>query len=203
MARKTRHIIDHRGTLAGGAVVGLLSLGVILGGCGRPRKTAPDVDPGTLDDMAFQAYLADVPVVTVDEACRAMLILADGEDKTQSWTARRDELVRRGLIRSAWGLRPDHVADRGTVAYMVCEICRIGGGVNRLLLGSWGLGDRRYAYRELVHIGLMPAGTEWQYVTGGQMVALLGKADALMEKKGLYESEAFELEAEPEVGQGP
>jgi hypothetical protein len=202
MVGKTPHTID-RGAAAGATLVGLLALGLMIGGCARPRKTAPSIDPATLDDMAFQGYLADVPVVTADEACRAMLILADGEDKTKSWDQRRAELLRRGLIRSAWGLRPGDVVSRGTVAYMICEICRIRGGVNRLLLGSWGPGDRRYAHRELVHVGLMSAGTEWQHMTGGQMVALLGKADELMEKKGLYESESLELEAQPALDRGP
>jgi hypothetical protein len=174
-----------------------LVLILLTGGCGRPRKTQPPVDPATLDDAAFQAYLADVPVVTVDEACRAMLVLADGHDATKDWSQRSQELLRRGWIRSAWGLRPDYMVDRGTVAYMICKICKIHGGVDRLILGSWGLGDRRYAYRELVYRDLMPPGTEYEVVTGGQMVGLMGKADSLMEKKHLYQTEKFDLGEKP------
>ena len=43
-----------------------------------PRKTEPSVNAATLSDDAFQAYLATLDVVTVDETFRAMLILADG-----------------------------------------------------------------------------------------------------------------------------
>lgn len=179
------------------ATIGL-TLTVLAGGCARPRKAATGVDPDTLDEAGFQAHLADVPVVTVDEACRAILILADGRETTKNWSDRSQELLRRGWIRREWNLKPGNIVDRGTVAYMVCKACRIQGGVNRLILGSWGLGDRRYAYRELVYRDLMSPGTEWQYLTGGQMVALLGKADQLMEKKGLYESEKFDLGERPD-----
>jgi len=187
-----------RSTSLGLVLAGLLVTAAV-GGCSRPRKTSPSVDPSTLDDMAFQAYLADVPLVTVDEACRAMLILADGKDATKDWTERSEELLKRGWIRSGWRLQPDFVADRGTVAYMICRICRIHGGVNRILFGSWGLGDRRYAYRELVYRQIMPEGSEWGGLTGGQMVSLIGKVDRLMESKGLYGTETFDIGEDPSV----
>jgi len=174
-------------------------IGLGSSGCTRPRTTPPPVDTAKLDDAGFQAYLADAPVVTVDEACRAILILADGKDATTNWDERQAELLKRGWIRREWNLSPDHIANRGTVAYMLCEVCRVHGGVNRLLLGSWGPGDRRYAYRELVSREMMPTGTEWGYLTGGQMVSLLGKADALMEKKGLYQSEPINLGEQPKL----
>jgi hypothetical protein len=176
-----------------GLVLGGWVLFGLAGGCAGPRLTQPAVDPATLDDSAFQAYLADLPMITVNEACRAILILADGKDTTKDWSERSQELQKRGWIRSAWNLQPDNKADRGTVAYMICQVCRIVGGVDRLVLGSWGLGDRRYAYRELVYRDLMPDGTEWGYLTGGQMVALMGKADKLMEERHLYPTEKFDL----------
>jgi hypothetical protein len=179
------------------AALPVLALALLVGGCGRPRKTQPSVDPATLDDTAFQAYLADAPVVTVDEACRAMLILADGHDATKDWSQRSQELLRRGWIRSAWGLHPGDMVDRGTVAFMICKVCKVYGGVDQLILGSWGLGDRRYAYRELVYRELMPPGTEFEVVTGGQLVGLMGKADSLMEKKHLYQTEKFDLGEKP------
>lgn len=174
------------------AVIGL-TLMLIASGCSHARRTQMDVDPATLDDMSFHAYLANVPLVTVDEACRAMLILADGEDTSESWEQRRDKLLERGIIRPAWNLNPEHLINRGTVAFMVCKVCRIHGGVNMMLLGNMGIGDRRYAYRELVYRELLPTGSEWAYFTGGELIALLTKADKLMEKKGLYEVETTQV----------
>ncbi len=179
-----------------GCLVGCFTLAFLAPACTHERRTEMDVDPAQLDDMSFHAYLANVPLVTVDEACRAMLILADGEDTSESWEQRRDELLSRGIIRSAWDLDPEHLINRGTVSFMVCKVCRIHGGVNMMLLGNLGIGDRRYAYRELVYRDMLPAGSEWSFFTGGELIALLTRADKLMEKKGLYEVETTRADAE-------
>jgi hypothetical protein len=185
--------------MAVAAVVVSLSIALLLAGCARPRKTQLATDPATLDDMTFQAYLADIPVVTVDEVCRAMLILSDGEDTSENWEQRREVLLQRDLIREAWRLEPNNLADRGTIAFMVCKLCRIKGGVNALLFGSIGLGDRRYAFRELVYRGVIPPGNYWQTMTGAELVSLLGKADEFMEKKGLYETESLDIGSEEDL----
>jgi hypothetical protein len=165
-------------------------------GCTGPRSTPPDIDPNTLDDDGFQAWLGDVPLVTVDEAYRAMLILADGEDTSKSFDERRGKLESRKIARSAWNLEPANVIDTGSVAYMVTKICRISGGVNNYLFGSWGLGDRRYALRELVYLQMIDDSVDYQYLTGSALIALMAKADELMEKKGLYEVEPIDLSDE-------
>lgn len=163
-------------------------------GCAGPRVTAPRVDPATLSDVAFQAYLAEADLVTVDEACRAMLILADGEDTAKAWEERQQRLESRGILRSEWQLEPQNVIDAGSLSYMVCRICRIRGGVNLNTLGRLGLADRRYALRELIYHGLLDDRVDYQYMTGAAVVSVLAKADALMEKRGLYETEMIELD---------
>lgn len=170
-----------------------------VAGCAAPRKTAPPVDPATLSDDGFLHYLAEVPLVTTEEAYRAMLILADGEDTCKTFEERRDRLVQRQIVNPAWDLQPDHVIDRGSVAAMVCKICRLRGGLNRVLFASWGLGDRRYANRELVYRDLLDPGTDYVPIKGGQLVALMTKADALMEERGVYETAPVELGDEAEA----
>jgi hypothetical protein len=162
-------------------------------GCAFPRKTAPAVDPATLSDEAFQAYLAKVDLVTVDEAYRAVLIVADGEDTCKGFEERKAKLESRDLVRTAWNLQPQNVIDVGSVAYMVCKICRIRGGVDMNLIGSTGLGDRRYATRELVYREMLDDSVAYQFMTGARLVGLLAKADALMAKKGLYPSTGVDL----------
>ena len=170
-----------------------LNIGIGLSGCAAPRAVQPEVDPATLSDDGFEAYIAEVPDVTVDEAYRAMLILADGEDGRENFEQREAELQRRGIARAQWNLKPDDVIDTGSVAYMVCQICQIKGGVSARLFGSWGLGDRRYAVRELVYREMMEEGVDYQFMTGSGLYTLLHKADDLMEKKGLYESAGVDL----------
>ena len=176
-----------------------LSLGAVLtlGGCSPgPRMTPPDRDPSKLSDVGFQAYLARSATVTVDEAYRAMLILADGEDTSKSFEERREKLESRGIARAAWKLQPDDIIDAGSVAYMVCRICQIRGGVNACLFGSWGLGDRRYALRELQYREMIDEKVDYEYMSGQILVSLMSKADQLMAKKGLYANQGIDLSDE-------
>jgi hypothetical protein len=167
---------------------------LLTAGCAGPRATQPEMDPATMTDECFQAYIATVDLVTVDEAYRVMLILADGEDASKSFEERREKLESRGIARAAWNLKPENVVDSGSVAYMVCRICEIRGGVNMRVFGQAGLGDRRYALREVMYREMIPEEiVDYQYMTGAAMVALLAKADELMAKKGLYETQHIDL----------
>lgn len=169
------------------------TLVVVLSGCSAPRMEHPEVNAAELGDEGFQHYLAQVDVVTVDEAFRAMLILADGEDGRATFEERKAELESRGIARPQWNLHGDHVIDAGSVAYMVCQVCKIRGGVNMALMGSWGFGDRRYALRELIYRQMLSEMVEYQYMTGSELHNLMRKADNLMMQKGLYESEKIDL----------
>jgi len=161
--------------------------------CTGPRTTKMEVDAKALSDEGFMNYVANAPVVTVDEAYRAMLILADGESGQKTFETRKAELESRGIARAAWNLRADDVVDMGSVAYMACRICRIRGGVNMHAFGSWGIGDRRYALRELIYRELVDETVDYRFVRGSDLFSLVRKADELMEKKGLYESDGVDL----------
>lgn len=176
--------------------VACLGLALVAGGCTAPRTTKMEIDAKTLSDEGFLNYIANVPLVTVDEAYRAMLLLADGEETKETFEERRTELESRGIARAAWRLQPDNVIDMGSVAFMVCRICQIKGGINMHLFASWGLGDRRYALRELIFREMVDEAVEYQYVRGSDLFTLMRKADELMEKKGIYESEGVDLSDE-------
>ncbi len=182
-----------------GAVRIMLVFAIVAGtsaGCAGPRMSTPPTDPDELSDAGFQGYLAEIDLVTTDEAFRAMLILADGEDPSDGFEQRRQALESRGIALAAWNLQPDNVIDAGSVAFMVCRICRISGGIDMHLFGSVGLGERRYALKELIYREMVAGAVDYQYMTGAAMFALMRKADALMEKKGLYESAGVELSDE-------
>lgn len=172
---------------------------LLLAGCANPRHTPPAVDPATLSDDAFTHYLAGAPVVTVDEAYRAMLILADGEDKSKTFAEREQELVSRGIASAAWKLQPDNVIDQGAVAAMVCRVLHLKGGINLIIFGSFGLGDRRYANRELIFREMLPSAPDYMPVRGGTLLALTTKADAYMTEHGLFQAPAIKLGTEHEA----
>ncbi|HKQ50637.1 MAG TPA: hypothetical protein VJZ71_21380 [Phycisphaerae bacterium] len=177
-------------------LLALLGFGALVSGCTAPRQEQPSVNAAELSDEGFQAYVAELNLVTVDEAYRAMLILADGQDGSKDFEERKTKLESRGIARSAWKLEPENVIDSGSVAYMVCKICQIRGGVNMNLFGSWGLGDRRYALRELVYREMIDESVDYQFMTGAILYGLMRDADELMAKKGLYESQGVDLSDE-------
>lgn len=182
----------HRRFLASGTSV-LALVFLAFSGCAGPRTTQPKVNVSELSDEGFQSYLAEVDLVTVDEAFRSILILADGEDTSKTFDERRQKLESRGIVRPQWKLQSDDVVDAGSTAYMICKVCHISGGVDMHLFGSWGLGDRRYALRELIYREMINESVDYQYMTGPAFFALIRKADEVMEKSGLYESKGVDL----------
>jgi hypothetical protein len=148
-----------------------------VAGCSVARRYQPAQDPSTLDGTSFLHYLATVPVVSVEEGCRAMLLAADGAERYGSDEERMAELLRRGVVREVWNLRPGDVLDKGTLAYMAYKTCDLPGGLNMHLLASWGLGDRRFALKEAAAAGIMPYDSAHSPVRGGELVSVLTKMD--------------------------
>jgi hypothetical protein len=184
------------------AVPAILGLALAAGCSMAPRQMKPEVDPATLSDGSFFYYLAELPVVTVDETYRAMLILADGEDSSRTFDERRDKLVQRGIVNPAWDMPGDYVIDRGSVAAMICKVCRIKGGVNMMLFGAAGLGDRRYAARELAYLEMLSEGPDYAPIRGGELIGVITKADAYMAEHKIYEADQLELGTEEEAASG-
>lgn len=175
----------------------LVSLALLAGaglGCGKNLRVEQADQGEQVDvDTLLNEHLQRQPMVTVGEAYRVMLILADGDDQYTSFDQRRTALEERGAIRSEWGLEREEPIDKGSVAYMVCRIIKAPGGINYNLFGRLGVGDRRYALRELEFLGLMPSAVPYRYITGGELVDLLAKADRYMADKGHYTHEAVDL----------
>ena len=179
------------------AMVGVL---VLSAGCAGVRNYEPSVDPNSLDGTAFLHYLGTVPVASVGEGCRAILLAADGTETLDTHEQRHAELIRRGLVRAAWRLEPDHILDKGTLAFMAARVCRLPGGVNTHLLASWGLGDRRYALKYAAAAGLMSYDTPDHAVRGGELLSTLGKIDDYLAEGGLYDQGQSEAEPPTDAG---
>lgn len=171
------------------------ALFALSAGCAGVRNYEPSVAPDSLDGTSFLHYLGTVPVASVGEGCRAILLAADGTEAFDTHEERYAELIRRGLVRPAWGLQGDHVLDKGTLAFMAARVCRLPGGVNTHLLASWGLGDRRYALKDAAAAGLMSYDTPDRAVRGGELLSTLGKIDDYLAEGDLYDQ--GQSEAEP------
>ena len=138
-------------------------------------------------------HLQREPAVTVAEAYRGMVMLADGEDKFTNFEQRETSLRDRHILRCEWKLQREQAIDRGSVAYMVLRILKVRGGVNMQTFGRLGVGDRRYAVRELVYMGMLESTPDYRYMTGGEFVDLLAKADDYMAKHGMYEEQRADI----------
>jgi hypothetical protein len=146
-------------------------------------------------DEFLHEHLPAQAVVTAGEAYRALLLLADGEETYNSYEARAAELERRQWIRPDWKLERDRPIDAGAVAYAVIRIVHGERGVNSLVLGGAGVGDRRYALRDLVHMGLIEQRPAYRWLTGGELLDLIGRADEYMARHKLYPAQPVDLRA--------
>jgi hypothetical protein len=153
-------------------------------------------------DVFLHEHLANEPILTTAGAYRAVILLAEGDDPYETFEQREAALVERDMVRPEWGLVRDEPIDRGSVAYMICRVIQVRGGVNARLFGSLGAGDRRYAMRELVYLGFMPDTPPYRYMTGSEMIDLLGQADAYMADRGMYEAQPVDIVDELEGVEG-
>ena len=180
---------------------GLVLAALVSAGCSQTLRPEQADRAEQLDvDALLHEHLQAEPMVTVAEAHRVLLLLADGEENYADFGARQAALEERGIARSAWGLRREACIDRGSVAYMMCRILEIRGGVNLALLGGLGVGDRRYAVRELVYRRMMEPGPHYGYLTGSELVDLVARADRYMAKRGMYDEEGVDISEVIESG---
>lgn len=173
---------------------------VALVGCDQRITFDPPQDHGQFESLEFVHLLARQPMVTYDQACRAMLLVADGTESPSPFEARVAELESRGVVSSRWDLAAHDAVDRGTLAYMIYKTCQVPPGLNTWLSSLSGLGDRRYTLKRVVREGIMPYGLPYQIPTGGEVVAALAKADEYMAKRGLYESGDVEVSSPADLG---
>jgi hypothetical protein len=156
-------------------------------GCSQVERPEQAQAAEKLSPEAFlHEHLPSQSVVTVAEAYRAMVMLAEGQDQFNSFGGREEYLLSRQITRPEWKLQRDMAIDRGSVAYMVMRIIGIRGGVNSNVYGRLGIADRRYAVRELAYRDLMTNAPPYRLVSGPELVDLMGNADAAMADRGIY-----------------
>ncbi len=157
---------------------------VLVPGCATPkRRFQPAVEPDTLPAHVFVHYLATVPVATVDEGCRAVLLLtADGE-KAKSFPERRVVLQRLGAWHPSWSIERDSVLDQGTLAYMLRVLCVMPRGLSESLLDGWGATAKRYALRTCTPEGVLPYGQPHRPVSGGMLQSAINRAESYIAER--------------------
>jgi len=180
------------------ALAGLV-LAIGAGGCSQMNAAnpAPVTQPATAqanpcetaDELDFIDCMAGQAKCSFGQAVRAVAMFIDPQAAGTDFSQNYAFLAERGVVRPAWAICPEEWIDRGTLSYMLYQAMGLRGGVNMVLFGSWGLGERRYAYRELLYRNLVQEGVDYGYVSGPELIATLGKVDNLMLETGRYTPE--------------
>jgi len=187
-------------------VVVSVTLALAIVGCSqqlRPEQASAGERIATEDFL--HEHLQQESAVTVAEAYRAAVMLLDGEDKFGAFEEREAYLMGLGVVRPSWHLQRDACIDRGSVAFMMLKIMGVRGGINLQTIGCLPLADRRYAYRELVYMEMVPLGPGYRFISGSELVSLMGKVDDYMAGHGMYpaRTETMDQLLETQVSEHP
>lgn len=167
---------------------------VLSAGCTQiHRPEQADLGERVPAAVFLHEHLQRQPLVTTAEAYRAVVMLAEGEDTFDSFAAREEYLLSRDIVRAEWKLERDAAIDRGAVAYMVLQVLNLPGGVNFNVMGRQGIGDRRYAVRELAYHDIMADGPTYRPISGAELIDVITNGDAMMAKKGMYDDTAMSV----------
>ncbi|MGD9689186.1 MAG: hypothetical protein AB7K52_00445 [Phycisphaerales bacterium] len=161
----------------GAALLGVLALGA----CQRSFIPATIETNYPADDVAkeleFWHTLPARSAVCNDEGLHGLILLADNQDTTGSYTARLALAKQRGWVSHDFNEPGNLAMQRGTLARAVCVICKIQGGLMMTVFGP----IPRYATRELVYMRLMgDPSTENLAITGLEYMGVISKAQDYM-----------------------
>lgn len=128
---------------------------------------------------AFVRTLLEKPTATFADVCRVVVIMHTRSQKPASFMDDAVLLREVGLLPLNWRATADKPIDRGEVSYLLCKTLDIKGG---LIMRVFGV-SRRYAFRECVHLRLLPQGHQHQYLTGEELVALVGLVEEYLRRR--------------------
>ena len=127
--------------------------------------------PGNDEDFDFWDAISKQSVVTNNDALHGLLLLADGKDDCETYECRYEAGVQKGWFEGSWGGMPpaDQSAKTGWIAVAGCKILAIKGGLTMQLFGD----SPRYCSRELTFMGLLPAVSENEALSGLEFTAFI------------------------------
>ncbi len=179
----------------------LVALAAVLAtGCARTTvesAAATDYDRADIvQSVEFWHTLPSRSAVTNDEGFHGLILFADENDPNDTYEQRVDYFKALGWLDESFDEPANLAMQRGTLAKLLSHAMKIDGGVMMRLSGK----SPRYATRELVHLGIMPQGTDQMVLSGYQYIGVISKAqDYELLRQGRREKEvppsAEELDA--------
>lgn len=146
-------------------------------GCQATLPRHATSQPSPHGNAELMEYLAEQPFATAEPVYRSVYTLWKGEPFEGDFDALRGALAAGGIVDRLWGHEPATIMNCGGIGYMVCKACGIKTGVNWLLTDSG-----RYAWRELQYRGIASGKSEFSYLSGGEFLGLLSRADEYVHK---------------------
>ncbi len=171
-------------------IIALLAA-AFAGGCTQAGKVvapqamlpAGEESPEFLDRVSSEKHVSE------NDAMRGVLMLIRGRDESASFADRVQSLRSLTVVDPSWDVEANRPITRGRLAYMLYQVLEAPGvlnptpawrsqfrprGVVLTLTGP----TQRYCLRELHHEGVFASSIVTTPVTGGEFVAVLGRADA-------------------------
>lgn len=160
----------------------------LLGLCGCHTATshvaqplAPELSKSDPDaQVEFWHALPERKAVSHDEAFHALLLFADGDDKSADYAGRVETLKQRKMLPGGFSGGAGEPVRRGTVAVALAQILSIRGGFTMQLFGA----SPRYAVRELQYAGLFPPSSPQQTFSGAEFLGIIGRAEDYQRAQG-------------------
>jgi len=152
--------------------------------------STPQVESSLTDDyagldidsrMSFWHELADRPLASHDEAFHALLLFSQQSTAPEEGYAGRVATMKQiGWLSEDFAGQPNEAIRRDTLAYVMVRMLDMEGGL------MMAISDRNphYSAKEMVYQGLMPAGSNWQVVSGRQLVGMVGLAEDYLQNQG-------------------
>ena len=149
---------------------------------------------GVSADNNIYRDLVERGVATYEDGCRGISHFVDVPADTMTFEEVVAELKRKGIIGKRWKYKAEKPLTRGMMAYMICKVLNIKGGLVMRTINGVGrftsfireklkLKDglavpdigmtKRYAYLECQYMGIVPIGHKKTYLTGHDLLALM------------------------------
>ena len=157
----------------------VMTAGLLMGavGCSTPQLNISGQDTALPSDDGSAAYLdrvSSMSTVSQNDAMRGILMLLDVDDANDTFAQRVEKLTERDVVGLSWRFQADRPITRGQVAYMLYQMLDVPGGVILALTGP----SQRYCLKELQYHRIISSGAAFAGISGGEYIAVLGRADA-------------------------
>jgi hypothetical protein len=138
------------------------------------EKKEPNPQPNQTIEIDYFRELLEKRNALFSDACKTVSILTGIIGQYPDFNSQLSFLKENNIIpnKVAYDLVPNQPLRKGLAAHIYCKALKIKGGLWMRLFGV----NQRYAFKELVYMGMMLPGHEKDIVTGKELILLLTEA---------------------------